>query len=157
MQANTRDIFCSTFSGHKLSNKEGFFATSDPFLVISRVNEDGTWTQVWKSETINSTLNPCWAPCRIAMTLLCNGDLDRPLRIEIFDFEKSGKHVFMGQVETSVRMMVEQNGIAMLVIEPEKKSKKKGYTNSGTLTAANVLVERHPTFADVSASLSFKP
>ena len=37
------------------------------------------------------------------MTLLCNGDIDRPLKIEVYDFEKSGKHVFMGQVDTCVR------------------------------------------------------
>lgn len=29
---------------------------------------------------------------------MCNGDIDRPLRIEVMDWEKNGKHVFMGQV-----------------------------------------------------------
>lgn len=46
--------------------------------------------------------------------------------------------------------MVENNGVAMFVIEPEKKKSKKNYTNSGTLTASNVLIESHPTFTDVS-------
>jgi hypothetical protein len=32
------------------------------------------------------------------MVQLCNGDIDRPLKIEVFDHEKSGKHVPMGQV-----------------------------------------------------------
>jgi hypothetical protein len=49
--------------------------------------------------------------------------------------------------------MVKGNGIAMFVLEPELAKTKKGYTNSGTLTAANVLVESHPTFTDVSHRL----
>lgn len=55
----------------------------------------------------------------------------------------------MGQVETSVAAMVRGNGVAMFVLEPELQRTKKGYTNSGTLTASNVLVETHPTFTDV--------
>ena len=34
---HTRDLLVATFAGNKLSNKEGFFSTSDPFLVISRL------------------------------------------------------------------------------------------------------------------------
>jgi hypothetical protein len=35
-QTNTRDLFCVSFRGYKLANKDGFFGTSDPFLSISR-------------------------------------------------------------------------------------------------------------------------
>jgi hypothetical protein len=97
-QANVRDIFCVTFFARKLSNKEGFFSTSDPFLVISRMNEDGTYTKVWENTKVDSNLNPSWAAARIPMTQICNGDIERPLRVEIWDWEKSGRHNFMGQV-----------------------------------------------------------
>ena len=53
------------------------------------------------------------------------------------------------KVDTSVSRMVRNNGIAEMVIEPEKVKSKKGYTNSGTLTATNVVIESHPTFTDV--------
>eukprot|EP01035_Chromulina_nebulosa_P002817 gene2817-3846_t len=91
-QVNVKDVFCATFSCRKLSNKEGMFSSSDPFLVISRMNTDGTFTQVWKNEKIDNNLNPSWPPVRISMTLLCNGDAERPLRIEIFDFKTDGHH-----------------------------------------------------------------
>jgi hypothetical protein len=44
--------------------------------------------------------NALHCPCtqKIPMVQLCNGDIDRPLKIEVFDHEKSGKHVPMGQV-----------------------------------------------------------
>jgi hypothetical protein len=35
-QTNTRDLFCAAFRGVKLANKDGFFGTSDPFIVVSR-------------------------------------------------------------------------------------------------------------------------
>ena len=54
-----------------------------------------------------------------------------------------------------MKRMVQNNGIAEMVIEPEKVKSKKGYTNSGTLTASNVIVEAHPTFTDVSPSYTY--
>jgi hypothetical protein len=62
------------------------------------MNEDNTYTVVWKSNKIDNSLNPIWAPVKIPMATLCNNDLYRPLKIEIFDWEKSGKHQSMGQV-----------------------------------------------------------
>jgi hypothetical protein len=33
------------------------------------------------------------------MSSLCNGDVHRPIRIEIFDWDSNGKHQSMGQVQ----------------------------------------------------------
>lgn len=66
------------------------------------------------------------------------------------DYEKSGKHVFMGEVETNVRQMLTFNGRAMDVIEPAKKAKSKSYVNSGVLVAGHPGIEHNPTFGDVS-------
>lgn len=148
---NTRDMLCVTFSALKLSNKEGWFSKSDPFLNIARINEDGTWTYIWKSTTIENSLNPMWNATKIPMSTLCNGDIDRPLKIDILDWEKNGKHNFMGTVQTSCRALLTNNGAGMDVIEPDKKAKKKNYINSGTLLASNVIVEYHPTFTEFIA------
>ena len=56
----------------------------------------------WWVLTVLCVLVVCWSQ-KIPVVQICNGDIDRPLRIEVFDFEKSGKHVFMGQVDTCVR------------------------------------------------------
>lgn len=146
--SNTRDNFVVTFSGLRLLNKEGFFSTSDPFLQISRLNEDGAWTVVWKNQHIPSTLNPHWSVAKIPMTVLCNGDIDRPVRIEVLDWEKSGKHVAMGEVETNVRQMLTFNGRGLDIIEPAKRAKNKKYVNSGVLVAGSPGIEHNPTFGD---------
>jgi hypothetical protein len=53
--------------------------------------------KVWQNEKISNNLNPIWPLARISLSTLCNGDLDRPLKIEIWDHERSGKHHFMGE------------------------------------------------------------
>jgi hypothetical protein len=81
------------------------------------------------------------------------------LKIEIFDHEKSGKHVFMGQVECSVASLLAPKSnmphdVTMDVIEPLVKAKKGAkYKNSGTLIAESCFLEHNPTFTDVSPFL----
>lgn len=62
------------------------------------MNEDGQYTVVWKSSKVDNNLSPVWPAARIPMVTLCNGDVHRPLKIEIFDWEKSGRHQPMGEV-----------------------------------------------------------
>eukprot|EP01038_Epipyxis_sp_PR26KG_P011510 gene11510-15417_t len=151
LRANTRDLFCVTFQGTKLANKDGFFGKSDPFLEISRLNEDGSYTMVFRSIRIDNNLNPHFPPIKILMTTVCNGDLDRPLKIQIWDYDSNGKHDSMGVVETSVRAMISNHNTPMDVIEADKKAKKSSYVNSGTLTAVNAYIEPHPSFSDFIA------
>ncbi len=146
-KTNTRDIFNVTFTGHKLANKDGFFGKSDPYLVVSRRNEDNSWSVVWKSSRIDNSLNPKWAPAKLSMSHLCNADIDRPLKIEIFDYDENSANDTMGSVETSVRAMIMSNGAPLPVIEEAKKG-KRGYTNSGTLTCTHCNIEEKPSFTD---------
>ena len=144
--ANTRDIFVGNFSASKLVNKDGWFGKSDPYLVVSRIQEDGSWLRVFETSRIDNNLSPTWPEFRIAMSVLCNGDLDRPLRWEIFDWSSDGKHQYMGAVQASVRTL-QANAGPYDVIEEAKKKSDSRYGNSGTLTA-RVNVEHHPCFTD---------
>ncbi len=139
-KVNTRDLLCVTFSCQKLLNKEGFFNISDPYLVISRKNEDNSWSPVWKGDHIDNDLNPKWTPIKIPMGLLCNGDRERPLRIEVFDHNENTADVSMGCVETTVNAMVESNGAPFPVIEAARVG-KAAYRDSGTLTCSDCSVE----------------
>ncbi len=119
------------------------------YSFIYRLNEDNSFTPVWKSVKIDNSLNPRWGEAKIAIMPLCNGDIDRPLRVAIFDWDKSGKHKSMGVVNTSVRALLAANGAGLDVIEADKKAKNKSYVNSGHLLGANVSIEHHPTFSQV--------
>mmetsp|Transcript_17602 Transcript_17602/g.19108 ORF Transcript_17602/g.19108 Transcript_17602/m.19108 type:complete len:339 (-) Transcript_17602:246-1262(-) len=81
------------------------------------------------------------------MSTLCNGDIHRPLRIEIYDHERNGKHVFMGQInEISVASLLESRNVRLNVIEPIKQAKSRTYVNSGILQADDCSIEKHYSF-----------
>lgn len=127
---------------------------SELIYLWHRLAEDGSWFRVWQGPKVDNNLNPVWPVSRILMADLCNGDIFRPLKIDVYDHESSGRHQYMGSVETSVKALLDSRGAAMNVIEPDKQKKSKSYVNSGTLTASNVFVEPHPTLTDVSSTLS---
>lgn len=71
------------------------------------------------------------------------------MKIEILDCGKAGKHVFMGQLETTVRAMVASKGIPFDIIDTIKKAKKGiHYINSGTFYVSNCYIEENPSFMD---------
>jgi hypothetical protein len=142
----TKDTLVCNFSGKKLVNKDGFFGKSDPFLVISRQRDDGTYMPVWKNAPIMNDLSPTWPISKIPLQALCNGDINKPIRIEIFDYDSNGKHDFMGLVDTTTAGLQSTYGIEFNVIEPKKQDKSKSYVNSGTLHVSNGYIEKEPTF-----------
>ena len=148
--ASTRDVFIGKFqcTGLNRMNGLGIFGKSDPFLVVSKMFENGTYGVAYKTMHISSELNPRFPECRVPLVPLCNGDIDRPLKIEVFDHESSGEHKFMGEVNTTLRLLM-QNGATtgFDILEPMKKT-KSGYTNSGKLKCIDARLEHHPSFTE---------
>jgi len=84
---------------------------SDPFFCISKKHnnpETGRirWQRVYKSQVIMNHLNPLWEEFHIHLDDLCDDDLNRPLRMELWDYESTGNHRLMGQVEVSPNILM---------------------------------------------------
>uniref|UniRef100_A0A8C7R6C1 Copine family member IX n=1 Tax=Oncorhynchus mykiss TaxID=8022 RepID=A0A8C7R6C1_ONCMY len=133
--SNCRDIATMQLCANKLDKKD-FFGKSDPFLVFYRSNEDGTFTICHKTEVVKNTLNPVWQPFTIAVRALCNGDYDRTVKVDVYDWDRDGSHDFIGEFTTSYRDFSRgQNQFNVYeVLNAKKKGKKKKYINSGTVT-----------------------
>uniref|UniRef100_A0A8C7LSU4 C2 domain-containing protein n=1 Tax=Oncorhynchus mykiss TaxID=8022 RepID=A0A8C7LSU4_ONCMY len=99
---NCREVATMQFCAHKLDRKD-FFGKSDPFLVFYRSNEDGTFTICHKTEVVKNTLNPVWQAIAIPVRALCNGDFDRTIKAEVYDWDRDGSHDFIGEFTTSYR------------------------------------------------------
>ena len=108
------------FSGKKLDKKD-FFCSSDPFMTISKANETGKFTVVHRTEHINNNVNPVWKPFVVPVRTLCNGDLDRNLKFEVFDHNKSGNHSYIGEFYVTARSLMEQKDATYTCINPKKK------------------------------------
>eukprot|EP00057_Strongylocentrotus_purpuratus_P033319 XP_790964.2 PREDICTED: copine-8 [Strongylocentrotus purpuratus] len=134
------------FKGRKLDKKD-FLGKSDPFLVFYRCNEDMSFTICHKTEVIKNTLDPAWRPFSVMVRVLCNGDLDRTIKVECFDWDSDGSHDLIGQFNTNMRQLTEGRG-SFELINPKKAAKKKGYKNSGTIDLVSCSVEKKPSFLD---------
>ena len=80
-------------------DKKDFFGKSDPFVVISRLREDDSWVRAAKTEHIKRTLNPSWEMLDVTAGKLCNGDLERPLLFQVFDWNMSGNDELIGECQ----------------------------------------------------------
>ncbi|XP_039468593.1 copine-9 [Oreochromis aureus] len=147
--SNCRDIATMQFCANKLDKKD-FFGKSDPFLVFYRSNEDGTFTICHKTEVIKNNLNPVWQPFTIPVRALCNGDYDRTVKVDVYDWDRDGSHDFIGEFTTSYRELSRGQSQFNVyeVLNPKKKGKKKKYINSGTVTLLSFKVESEYTFVD---------
>eukprot|EP01043_Picozoa_sp_COSAG02_P000868 COSAG02_NODE_18_length_54986_cov_345.599322_2_plen_157_part_00 len=99
----------------------------------------------FRTEWVKNSLDPMWQPFDVPLSVLCGGDRDttRALRLQVFDYEKSGDHRLLGEATTTVaqllalRSEVDQSGgsAAEVVLawpkegplaEKVEKAKKKG-------------------------------
>ncbi|KAM9772438.1 copine-8 isoform X1 [Syngnathus typhle] len=146
---NCRESVMMQFCGNKLDKKD-FFGKSDPFLVFYRSNEDSTFTICHKTEVVKNTLNPVWQAFKIPVRALCNGDYDRTIKVEVYDWDRDGSHDFIGDFSTSYRELSRGQSQFNVyeVVNQKKKEKKKKYLNSGTVTLLSFLVDIEVTFLD---------
>lgn len=77
---------------------------------------------------------------------LCNGDWQRRLKVEIFDYNDSGEHDFIGEYFTNLEEMAEGEGFQIVtwdVINAKKKARKgEDYENSGTVILKSINIDR---------------
>lgn len=131
-------------------DKKDFFGKSDPYLQISRVNEDGSYTVVHRTEVVKKTLNPTWQPFMITARSLCNGDYDRSIKFECFDWDSDGGHDFIGEFTTNLRELSRGPCSSNIypVINPKKRAKKKKYKDSGEVILLSFKSEQVCSFLD---------
>ncbi|EFC41626.1 predicted protein [Naegleria gruberi] len=140
-------------SASNLDSKNFFFGKSDPFLVINRVDiEANEYSPVYKSEYYKKTLECSWKPFQLTTQTLCNDDKIRGLRLEVYDWNKSGKHELIGHFDTNLEeLLKEGKNKTYLLINPELKKKKKNYIGSGNIKIEHIdliKIPPKPTFLD---------
>jgi hypothetical protein len=123
---------------------------SDPFYEIhSRTeNEEGfiEWERIYRSKTIMDNLNPLWPEVVLDVSSLGEGNLNHPLKIVIFDHEKSGNHGFMGDMQLSVNRLMDASTEGI----DDKKgaiplhfSKSKGHKTKDVQAGKIMVLEAH--------------
>ena len=74
-----------------------------------------------KTKTIYKTLHPVWNDATLDIEAICNGDLDRAIKIIIWDHRRSGKHKHMGEFETTINGLIQQRDQLLNTKKPTKR------------------------------------
>lgn len=135
------------FRAEKLT-KLSWLCSNDPFLVISRSNEDGSYSVVIKTDPSPSTQNPVWKSFTIRATTLCNGDFDRNIKIDCYDHRNNGNHKLIGTCYTNLRSLSSQNPSPMNLVNEEKKKSNPNHSSDGVVKIANIKITEDITFLD---------
>ena len=125
-------------------DKKKFFGLSDPYYVISRQACDGQFVVVKKGEKIMSDLNPVWKE----FTIPGHSNHDRPLKIEVFDWNERGKDVYIGGLTTTLSSLLKASGQKFPLIKEKMRRKKKNYSDSGKLKVLKAAVAKEDSFMD---------
>lgn len=57
---------------------------------------------MYRSEWVKDELSPLWNETRFDLSVLCDGNIQNPLLISVYDYEASGKHRILGELNTTV-------------------------------------------------------
>uniref|UniRef100_A0A8C5CWJ9 C2 domain-containing protein n=1 Tax=Gadus morhua TaxID=8049 RepID=A0A8C5CWJ9_GADMO len=127
-----------------------FFGKSDPYLEFHKQGEDGKWMLVHRTEVIKNTLDPVWKAFTVPLVSLCNGDVDRNIKVLCYDYDNDGGHDFIGEFQTTVTKMshASTTEVEFDCINPKKQRKKKNYKNSGVIVLRSCKIIRDYTFLD---------
>lgn len=111
--------------GHKLKNLQTLGRTSSPFYELYRKIDrpsGAAWISVYRSNAIRGDLNPVWTGTTLDLEATCNGDLERAMKMIVWDHRKTGKHKQMGEFETTISGIVEnQNDINFSLMKNDKE------------------------------------
>ncbi|NXF36036.1 CPNE2 protein, partial [Nyctibius bracteatus] len=141
-------VITLSVAGRKLDKKD-LFGKSDPFLEFYKPGDDGKWMLVHRTEVIKYTLDPIWKPFSVPLVSLCDGDVEKLIKVICYDYDSDGGHDFIGEFQTSVARMCEAQDAFPLELEcinPKKQKKKKNYKNSGIIIVKSCKVSTMPGY-----------
>ncbi|NXP35028.1 CPNE2 protein, partial [Leiothrix lutea] len=99
-------VITLSMAGRKLDKKD-LFGKSDPFLEFHKPGDDGKWMLVHRTEVIKYTLDPVWKPFTVPLVSLCDGDMEKLIKVVCYDYDSDGGHDFIGEFQTSVARLCE--------------------------------------------------
>jgi len=125
----------------KLRNKHGWFKTSSPYFKLTRMTGDSEKVVVYESNVVKSDLNPQWKPFGILMQKLCNGDILRPINLEVYT-RKIFKEKLIGECTFTVDELLNQEKREFVLNRVDKKQKP------GIIEIKEFGLGSKPTFLD---------
>jgi hypothetical protein len=144
-----RQLISSTLSGKNLP-ATSFFTNPSSFITIARSLEGkDAWSIVWRSKTVNNSSTPNWGTMKLTMSELCNADLEREIKITLWEYHEDGHHEEKGFARIVAKEFIQREtgkGEMSLNIHDKKNEK----TVCGQFVLGEPTVETRPGFVKVN-------
>lgn len=119
-----KEVFYMKMHARKLDKKD-YFGKSDPYVIIAKKMDDGSWTNVYKTDVIKNTLNPDWAPFSMRVISLTSGRPERALRFQVWDWDNDGTSDFIGEfITTYVEIQTSKNKCGYVLVKQKDVGKE---------------------------------
>ena len=66
------------------------FCPRDELLFNYHLRRDFRYTVCHKTEVIKNNLNPEWKEMTVPVSVLCNGDYERTIKVDVYDWDRDG-------------------------------------------------------------------
>ncbi|XP_055507903.1 copine-1-like isoform X2 [Leucoraja erinacea] len=148
-EMNDKRLAVLQLEARNLENKD-FMGKSDPFMELFREGDGDKWQLAYRSEVIKNNLNPNWKPFSVSLQSLCNGDMQKSIKVTCNDMDESTASDLIGEATVPMCKLLEAQDQVMEFdcINPEKKKKKKSYKNSGIIRVRSCKIETDYSFLD---------
>nr|XP_015810335.2 copine-3 [Nothobranchius furzeri] len=126
-----------------------FLRSCDPFLEFYKKSESG-WQLAHRTEVVHNNRNPVWIPFCITLRSLCDGDLEKPIKVKCYDHYVNGSHELIGTFKASLAEMLHAGCTfpAEFQCFNEQKLRKGNYKNSGVICIRRCQMEKVYSFLD---------
>lgn len=139
-QASASNLFCNMTILVSDLKKMKTFSKNSPFVQISKPSESGKQLPVFQTEVIQKRYQCTFKPFSVPLQVLCNGDLNTPITVSVYDFKKLHPAQLIGSYTASVQEFI--NGDKTLY-DIENNRKK-----TGKFKFNHISVVKKPTFID---------
>lgn len=129
-------------AGYKLPHR--LFSSCNPYYTVDRLCESGRSVLVAKSATERKNSSPSWPALKVSVQRLCNGDMERPLMVTVWD-DEGKKSTELGYASISARTLLTRGATIHLSSPRASKSAKPTGASLSVLTAQ---VGAEPSFVD---------
>jgi len=119
--------------------KMDFFGKIDPFFQMYRQTNDGQWASVYKSEHFKKTYKPRWKRFKIESRRLCHGNVDRPIKIVCWDWNRDAMPDYACEIQTTLAELLDQSSMDWQKWDEKKKKYKSKNCGQLLIRCSNVI------------------
>ncbi|CAD8052802.1 unnamed protein product [Paramecium sonneborni] len=146
------DELIITLSGQSIpETRFWFWHGTCPFLRFYRLRkDDNNPVLVYETEFAKDTTQPLWKQINCKAQKLCNGDYQMPIKVELWDYRSSGKHIYLGETTFCVEELKEHS-LQSKILKKEFRNKMKKNESAGILQFNKFQLKTRFTFLDYCA------